>query len=375
MKNYLNDKDLHALLGTNINDSSIVLLQANNEYSTRNYQKSLEILTYLLKSSQSKIYIHNNIGCVHFNVKKYGLSSFYYRKALSEISNGVNQYELIFNLGISLLFNKQPLNAFDCFIDVITYYKFNSRLWLRIAECCILAYRSQNDLICKLSEKIKCIQKTIGINIYHKLVFTSHINKLSSQQTSLATLEFAYMCLRNALVLLPQFDLQQDTDNRLFNSFQPSNGLTLNELKLLKCSILIAISYVSLNLNDFLNTIKYCNILLNECNSYLSKGNRYLALQYLAEALYNSDRVNDSIEKLNNAFDDQNEFDVSFDLKTPSIQIKCKSQFTPFLIPSPLLLIHFRFFLYLTLLLFLKMILTIGIHVIMTQQKQYSFII
>lgn len=326
MKRNINDKDFQSLVGINKNDLSIILLQANNEYSTRNFQKSLEILTYLLKTSQLITHLNNNIGCVHFNVKKYGLSSFYYRRALSDTSSGMSQYELIFNLGLSLLFNKQPLSAFDCFIDVIAYYKFNSRLWLRIAECCILAYRSQNDSICKLSEKIKCIQKSIGINIYHKLVFASSLSKQSSQQTSsLATLEFAYMCLRNALVLLPQFeDIQQDTGTKLFNSFQPSNALSLNQLKSLKCSILISIAYVSISLNDYSNTIKYCKTLLNECNSYLSKGNRYLALQYLSEALYYSDRVNDSIEKLNNALDEQNEFDISFDLKTSSTHMRCK---------------------------------------------------
>ncbi len=79
---------------------------------------------------------------------------------------------------------------------------------------------SNNDKIFKLSEKIKCINKSFGSGFHHKIQFgtslttemkpgSQPISELLKDQDNLTmnskliTLEFAYMCLRNALKLLP----------------------------------------------------------------------------------------------------------------------------------------------------------------------------
>ncbi len=53
-------------------------------------------------------------------------------------------YELMYNLGIQLLHCGQPQAAFDCLIQTMNMFQLNPRLWLRLAECCIMAYKAVN---------------------------------------------------------------------------------------------------------------------------------------------------------------------------------------------------------------------------------------
>lgn len=47
----------------------------------------------------------------------------------------------MFNLGISLLHARKPEEAFDCLIEAVQTYHMNPRLWLRLAECCIMTHK------------------------------------------------------------------------------------------------------------------------------------------------------------------------------------------------------------------------------------------
>jgi hypothetical protein len=151
----------------------------------------------------------------------------------------------------------------------------------------------QNQDICKLSERLKCVSKTIGISIYHKIIFAPRLSKTTAPQqiqTQQPCLEFAYACLKNAYFILstideaklnsdssPTADLGNDgfLHEKLINiSPQLTTFVNLSRYYKLKCSILISLAYVSLCCNDYLNTIKYCNVLLVGCKNYLSKGNK-----------------------------------------------------------------------------------------------------
>lgn len=241
------------------------------------------------------------------------------------------KYELLYNLGVSLLFNKQPLQSFDCFTEILTStfkYATNARLWLRIAECCIMMYRKNED-ICKLSEKVRCIQKSIGMHVFHKIVFNTNLSKQATSTTTPAaansqqqepTLEFAYLCLKNAFHLLNNAradaisnESESGGENKLINCCSPASAITIVEFNRLTCSVLVSLSYVSLCLNDYLSTIMYCNILLNDCKTFISRGNRYLAQNYLSEALLFVDKIAESIEILNNNLDVKTASDISFD--------------------------------------------------------------
>ncbi len=299
--------------------------------------------------------------------------------------------------------------AFECLYKVAHVFSQNARLWLRLAECCIMVFRhslsssgpenqtgfipsnlttSANEKMAKLSEKIKCISRSFGHSYYHKIQLGSCLandrsslgyseyltlndlllatekkedEKEQERLNKMITLDFAYMCLKNALNLLPSNQrmfapknkssnsessssgaailsqiksskLNEDTaadsasnssakdeeaglddanesigtdeqgsdlspnrftnqhlsinkqqaqilDNRLFNCVWPSKPINLVELQNLRSSILVAIGYVSLSLKDYMNTAKYCKILLDSddpLNSKcpVSKGNR-----------------------------------------------------------------------------------------------------
>jgi hypothetical protein len=54
-------------------------------------------------------------------------------------------YELMYNLGVSLLHAGRPVQAFDCLIEAVQVYHMNPRLWLRLAECCVMAHKAVSD--------------------------------------------------------------------------------------------------------------------------------------------------------------------------------------------------------------------------------------
>jgi len=419
-----NDFILYLLKTTQNLTNWLDSIQSNNDDDDDDDNDMRNLNDPLMQINSSTLIFYNNLALVHHSINKYGLSSLYFQRALNEntkfitkclssssaaaaassSSNHLNnsnsnpnkleeqeqevanlpednhlkfnlmnrRYELLFNLGISLLFNKQPISAFECLFKVTKVYSQNARLWLRLAECCIMCYRhaltttneneseslsdlqnssldstltaSNNEKILKLSEKIKCIQRSFGSGFHHKIQFgTSLTNDLptanltindlikkeqndeSHLMAKLVTLDFAYMCLRNALKLIPtnqqifpvnklsnndnetldtEFDdtsnynetdntssnettkinknhqqQQQINQSGLFNCVWPSKPLNLSELQSLKSSILVSIAYVALCLKDYSNTIRYCNVLLANDDLLnmkcpISKGNK-----------------------------------------------------------------------------------------------------
>jgi tetratricopeptide (TPR) repeat protein len=211
--------------------------------------------------------LFNNLAINHFNLKKYTISSLYLQKALTHsakylekkseettpsgdskhvVSRLLNNrhYEILYNTGVSLLYSKQPVAAFECLQKLAGVFNQNARLWLRLAECCCMCYKhslnqkdeqssaqfvnfnatvSGNEKIFKLSEKIKCIGKSFGQGFHHKINVGSSLSRdyagdslkvgdFESEEkiasARLTTLEYAHMCLRNALSLLPCNDKQ-----------------------------------------------------------------------------------------------------------------------------------------------------------------------
>lgn len=119
---------------------------------------------------------YNNIASLHFAMGKPNLACFYLKAALEEnkkaidsmkaIENSNNSqlpplhtlgknkhYELMYSLGVSLLYSGQPAKAFDCFTEAAQQFHNSARLWLRMAECCILCHKSvSKPFTCNLSQ-------------------------------------------------------------------------------------------------------------------------------------------------------------------------------------------------------------------------------
>ena len=111
-------------------------------------------------------------------------------------------------MGISLLHSGKPEAALDCLNQVINVYRINPRLWLRVAECCIMIYKKDNEEDTELSKRMQVVQSSVGSGVHRKLILGSGLKKERVPPESMnkvqPSLEFASMCLKNALILLPE---------------------------------------------------------------------------------------------------------------------------------------------------------------------------
>ncbi|XP_011817017.1 PREDICTED: CCR4-NOT transcription complex subunit 10 [Colobus angolensis palliatus] len=299
----------------------------------------------------------NNLGCIHFAMSKHNLGIFYFKKALQENDNVCAQlsagstdpgkkfsgrpmctlltnkrYELLYNCGIQLLHIGRPLAAFECLIEAVQVYHANPRLWLRLAECCIAANKGTSEQETKgLPSKKGIVQSIVGQGYHRKIVLASQsiqntvYNDGQSSAIPVASMEFAAICLRNALLLLPEEQQDPKQENGSKNSNQlggntessessetcsskshdgdkfiaapPSSPLRKQELENLKCSILACSAYVALALGDNLMALNHADKLLQQPK--LSGSLKFLGHLYAAEALISLDRISDAITHLN----------------------------------------------------------------------------
>ncbi|XP_034384978.1 CCR4-NOT transcription complex subunit 10 isoform X1 [Cyclopterus lumpus] len=300
----------------------------------------------------------NNLGCIHFAMGKHNLGIFYFKKALQENDHTCAQlgdgssgqskkftgipmcallankrYELLYNCGIQLLHIGRPLAAFECLMEAVQVYHSNPRLWLRLAECCISANKGGSEQESKgLPCKKGIVQSIVGQGYHRKIVLASQStqNTIYSEGQSaaipVASMEFAAICLRNALLLLPEHQ-QPDpkTENGSKSSSQsgstesgsensdlcsgkgqeadkflsaaPSSPLRKQEVDNLRCSILACSAYVALALGDNLMALNHAEKLLHQTK--VSGSLKFLGHLYASEALISLDRISDAIAHLN----------------------------------------------------------------------------
>jgi len=320
-------KDLKQLQTTNMSSTSLTYSRAYFEYLKENHVRALKILTNNQTNSpltttenRSSHCFFNNLSCIHFHMHKTGFALFYMRRALeenlrflTEHSSNDDQslfqhhfnrkYEILYNLGIQLLFKRQPADAFECLIEVVSIYSTNIRLWLRLAECCIMIHRSSNDEIFKEEQKLKCVSQSIGTGFHHKVILGNCTTSSSAKKSSInnenptCSMDFAFFCLKNALMLFPKLteaDFQTE-ETKLFAA-PPGNPLKIGEMIALKCSILIGASYVSLCLNDFVSAKIYATNLLDEPRA--APGQKYLARLYLSESQLAMNKIDLALKQL-----------------------------------------------------------------------------
>ncbi|OXB70748.1 UNVERIFIED_CONTAM: hypothetical protein H355_014400 [Colinus virginianus] len=370
-----------------------LFLKSNFEYLRGNYRKAVKLLNsaniaehpgFMKTGECLRCMFWNNLGCIHFAMGKHNLGIFYFKKALQENDNACAQlgtgssdpgkkfsgrpmctlltnkrYELLYNCGIQLLHIGRPLAAFECLIEAVQVYHSNPRLWLRIAECCIAANKGTSEQETKgLPSKKGIVQSIVGQGYHRKIVLASQsiqnvvYNDGQSSAIPVASMEFAAICLRNALLLLPE-DQQEPkqengskTNNQLvgntennesseacsnkshegdkFIAAPPSSPLKKQELENLRqmavaeeilkgldgeesleqrdrfpawCSILACSAYVALALGDNLMALNHADKLLQQPK--LSGSLKFLGHLYAAEALISLDRISDAITHLN----------------------------------------------------------------------------
>ncbi|XP_021790628.1 CCR4-NOT transcription complex subunit 10 isoform X4 [Papio anubis] len=359
-------REIKSVMNTAGNSAPSLFLKSNFEYLRGNYRKAVKLLNssniaehpgFMKTGECLRCMFWNNLGCIHFAMSKHNLGIFYFKKALQENDNVCAQlsagsadpgkkfsgrpmctlltnkrYELLYNCGIQLLHIGRPLAAFECLIEAVQVYHANPRLWLRLAECCIAANKGTSEQETKgLPSKKGIVQSIVGQGYHRKIVLASQsiqntvYNDGQSSAIPVASMEFAAICLRNALLLLPEEQQDPKQENGAKNSNQlggntessessetcsskshdgdkfipapPSSPLRKQELENLKCSILACSAYVALALGDNLMALNHADKLLQQPK--LSGSLKFLGHLYAAEALISLDRISDAITHLN----------------------------------------------------------------------------
>lgn len=334
-------KELKILLKDKSNIDAL-FMASNLEYLKGNISESLNILSkipedclnYNDHGESSKIMYYNNMGILHHTLGKPNLACYHFQKALKEdiiftqslqkkddkhlYSIGGSKYhELMYNLGVSLLYAGRAAQAFECLIVCVRRYHRNSRLWLRIAECCIKVHKESNEVDFDLKKKQReLIVEVVGSKNDQKVVLVDSMSKdkkysvdSQSYAVPVPSLEFASLCLRNAKLLLPA-DAADIPPVPLFlvpgvtpaapppsPSLAPSSPSCAKEIQMLKNSILVASSYVGLCLGDYIIALRHANELLEQ--EQISNVHKLLGHLYSAECLVLLDKIPEALEHLN----------------------------------------------------------------------------
>uniref|UniRef100_A0A671MHK6 CCR4-NOT transcription complex subunit 10 n=1 Tax=Sinocyclocheilus anshuiensis TaxID=1608454 RepID=A0A671MHK6_9TELE len=329
-------REIKSVMNTSGNSAPSLFLKSNFEYLRGNYRKAVKLLNSSniaehpgpLKTGECvRCMFWNNLGCIHFAMGKHNLGLFYFKKALQENDHVCAQlgdaakkftgipmcallankrYELLYNCGIQLLHIGRPLAAFECLMEAVQVYHSNPRLWLRLAECCITANKGSSEQETKgLPSKKGIVQAVVGQGYHRKIVLASQSaqNTIYSEGQSaaipVASMEFAAICLRNALLLLPEHQ-QHDSkpDNGSKSCSQSGSTESSSETSdACRCSILACSAYVALALGDNLMALNHAEKLLHQTK--LSGSLKFLGHLYAAEALISLDRISDAIAHLN----------------------------------------------------------------------------
>lgn len=367
--------------------TSTIFLKAHYEYVLGNYDNSIKLLNsatdnldYKLCGESVAVIYYNNMACINYSRSKPNLAVFYLEKALEENKKSIESirckdtdkdplssqpvytlggdkhHELMFSLGISLLQGGQATRAFDCFLEAAQRLQNNPVLWLKLAECCVYCHKPTNEVDFDVIKFRDClVQKVIGNGNNKKIILSSRLNndtKYHYESLSYAipqpTIEFAMLCLKNALFTLPKdenmpcppsnpSDLQFNPSANLSSSntsglrgsiggLTPSSGIlnthpsmlitpvtshaTWIEAMNLKIAILAASSYVSLCLGDYMVAFEHAKTLLKI--EKIPGAYKLLGSLYAAESLILMDKINDAIDYLN--IQDLFDLDLSIDL-------------------------------------------------------------
>uniref|UniRef100_A0A665TBM0 CCR4-NOT transcription complex subunit 10 n=1 Tax=Echeneis naucrates TaxID=173247 RepID=A0A665TBM0_ECHNA len=327
-------REIKSVMNTAGNSAPSLFLKSNFEYLRGNYRKAVKLLNSSniaehpgpIKTGECvRCMFWNNLGCIHFAMGKHNLGIFYFKKALQENDHTCAQlgdakkftgipmcallankrYELLYNCGIQLLHIGRPLAAFECLMEAVQVYHSNPRLWLRLAECCISANKGGSE---QENKGIPCkkgiVQSIVGQGYHRKIVLASQStqNSIYSEGQSaaipVASMEFAAICLRNALLLLPEHQQETKTENgsRSFSQSGSTESGSENS-DACRCSILACSAYVALALGDNLMALNHAEKLLHQTK--VSGSLRFLGHLYAAEALISLDRISDAIAHLN----------------------------------------------------------------------------
>lgn len=186
-----------------------------------------------------------------------------------------------------------------------------------MAEACIMVHKQT----LKEQTKKNLVSSVIGSGMHRKYVLQPSPHKyISDDEQSFAipspNLEFASLCLRNALTLVDFYSKQisnkapedPESSPNLENWMEIDEGIPCNPSKplnnesfeKLKCGVLTAYSYVLICLGEYVLALKYGKELLKVPN--IPDTHKMLGHLYCAESLIMMDRLSDAVYYLEPKF-------------------------------------------------------------------------
>ncbi|KHG25873.1 CCR4-NOT transcription complex subunit 10-B [Gossypium arboreum] len=227
--------------------STALLLKAQLEYARGNHRKAIKLLmasTNMTDAAISNMF-NNNLGCIYYKLGKYHTSAVFFSKALSNCSSLQKKKPLklftfsqdkslhiTYNCGLQYLACGKPIIAARCFQKASLIFYKRPLLWLRLAECCLMAV--EKGLVegsRPPSNRSEIRVDVIGKGRWRKLLIDDGISRsrlvdsvgkddwtLGGDQEPKLSLPLARQCLYNALHLL------NCSDSSHLKSLLPSNS-------------------------------------------------------------------------------------------------------------------------------------------------------
>ncbi|KAL9223972.1 hypothetical protein vseg_000051 [Gypsophila vaccaria] len=214
-----------------VDSSRALLLKSQLEYARGNYSKAFKLLKASSNRSDvgSSIIINNNVGCIYYQQGKPHTSSIFFQKALSNCSflwkekprklttfSQDKSLLLAYNCGLQYLACGKPVLAARFFLKASLVFYNRPLLWLRLAECCLVAME-KGLLKCSENSTHNSPVKVhvLGEGKWRQLALVNGLLKngtvcteekqdlvLESNAKLKLSLPFARQCLHNALHLL-----------------------------------------------------------------------------------------------------------------------------------------------------------------------------
>jgi len=223
----------HAMNIAQKRDSSMaLLLKSQLEYAHGNHPKAMKLLLVsgIHKEAGTSGIFNNNLGCIFYQLGCYQASSVLFLKALrscSSLRNGKpaktfslsqNKSMLItYNCGLLYLASGKPLLAAQCFQKASHVFRRQPLIWLRLAECCMMALQKGlleggNSSLDRSEIRVHVIGK--GNRRQLMIEENGYVELAGSNQLSKLSLPLARVCLSNGIYLLNE-SLSNDSKSDL----------------------------------------------------------------------------------------------------------------------------------------------------------------
>ncbi|XP_010241578.1 PREDICTED: CCR4-NOT transcription complex subunit 10-like [Nelumbo nucifera] len=238
--------------------STALLLKSQLEFARGNHRKAIKLLMTSSNRTESGTpsIFNNNLGCIYHQLGKDHTANVFFSKALrcslslrSENPLKLSTFSqdksllIVYNCGLQYLACGKPLVAARCFQKASLVFHSRPLLWLRMAECCILALEKGLLRSNGTPTDGEVRVHVIGKGKWRQLVVedgnlrSRHLNSMEENDEFLGgdsqqkfSMPFARQCLLNALHLLNRFEskhLKADLSNSVLEEDESNQSSSL----------------------------------------------------------------------------------------------------------------------------------------------------